>query len=67
MACVTSYLLTLADIHSLGMWTGTNFTTCRSVLLCISHIMLPPEVMLDEHVTYLKSGDDVKVLLHVST
>jgi len=28
---------------------------------------LPPEVILDEHVTYLKSGDDVKVLLHVST
>ncbi len=30
-------------------------------------MMLPPEVILDEHVTYLKSGDDVKVLLHVST
>ncbi len=30
-------------------------------------MMLPPEVTLDEHATYLKSGDDVKVLLHVST
>ncbi len=30
------------------------------------YMMLPPGVILDEQVTYLKSRDNVKVLLHVS-